>query len=130
MASIGSDAGKAALVQLDAELVLPPGYIPCLDQQSSSSVRSNESTGHAAGSAVTPQGKPARAGQRKENTLQQQGSVAEELQRLVADVSDKPALLLSRVDCVWGRAHQHMQEDVRICQRTSTLIQPQRHRVA
>jgi hypothetical protein len=102
MALVGSDAAKAALAQLDAELVLPPGYTPCQDQHSTSSARSSEATG-SAGSATTPQGKPASAGQRKQDTAQQQGSVAEELQKLVADVSGAAALSLSRIEyvCAW-----------------------------
>jgi hypothetical protein len=122
MASIASDAAKAALAQLDAELVLPPGYKPCLDQHSTSSVHSNESTGSASGSAGAPQGKPASAGQRKGNVTQQQGSVAEELQRLVADVSDTVQPVLSRSGLASGTrwAHEPMQNVMQNCRQSST----------
>jgi hypothetical protein len=86
-ALVAADAAKAALSKLDAELVVPPGYSPSTSG-TGDSAGSNVST--AAAGTGSPGGDKARgassAGHKKGDKVQD-GTAAESLQRLVADVS-------------------------------------------
>lgn len=113
MALVGADAAKAALSKLNAECALPLGYAPDLlslaPRGSSSNNSTQDSAGNASGPLDTSGGRAGSAGRGKKDRQQDDGSVVETLQRLVADVSRQPVWCVGCTHCIakWGCAQLH-----------------------